>query len=29
MFDAIEMACITAKRQFQPKQKDEKNHFAF
>ena len=29
MFDAIEMAVITAKKQFQPKQKDEKNSFSF
>lgn len=29
MFDAIEMAVITAKKQFQPKTKDEKNQFMF
>lgn len=29
MFDAIEMAFVTAKKQFQPKQKDEKNQFTF
>ncbi len=29
MFVAIEAAVITAKKQFQPKQKDEKNQFAF
>lgn len=29
MFDAIEMAVVTAKKQFQPKQKDEKNQFTF